>query len=139
MKALQDFLSVIQSLAPALRTVGVFNGTGIDLQKFHSRAVEVTAGAWTDGTHTITLEESDDNVSFTVVVAADLVGTLPVISSAAGQNKVHPLVDYIGAKRYVRAVLTVVGGATGAIIGVNLDRATPRYAGQVPGGLTPTF
>jgi hypothetical protein len=66
-------------------------------------------GAITDGTHTPKLQESDVSGSgFTDVVAADQIGTLAALAANTVQQ-----VSYIGAKRYVRVVVTVSGATTG--------------------------
>src|SRR5690606_18397243 len=51
------------SLAPAARTANA-NGIGVDLQGYDGALIEVATGVITDGTHTIEVKESDDNVTF---------------------------------------------------------------------------
>ena len=92
------------------------NGVSSDLKGFHSCQVIVDADAWTDGTHTITLEESSDNSNFTTVAAADIIGSTPVIDGASDDDQAYTF-GYGGFKRYVRVVTTVAGASTGAVYG----------------------
>lgn len=100
---------VQNSLAPAARTASA-NGTGVDLANFASATVAFSVGTITDGTHTPSVEESDDNSTYTAVAAADLIGTLAALASSTNQR-----VGYRGTKRYVRAVTTVAGATTGGV------------------------
>lgn len=97
------------SLAPQAFTASA-NGASADLRGFESAAVAFVVGTVTDGTHTPTVEESDDDSTWTAVAAADLSGTLANLASATVQR-----VGYRGAKRYLRAVLTVSGATVGAV------------------------
>ena len=106
------------------------NGTGIDLANLDGAAVFFVFGAWTDGTHTPKLQESDDNSSFSDVAATDQIGTLTAVSSTAGQNKNQKAV-YIGKKRYIRPVITCSGTTTGCVEGAYVVTAHQR---KLPAG-----
>ena len=108
------------SLSPAARTATA-NGAGVDLQGYEAAAAIVQFGTWTDGTHTPSLQESDDNSAFSAVAAADLTGAFTAVSSGGGSNTVQR-VGYIGAKRYVRGVMTVSGATTGAVSAIAIVR-----------------
>lgn len=112
------------SLAPAARTASA-DGTGVDLQGFDSAAVLIEAGAWTDGSHTFELQESDDNSTFTAVVDADLQGTEPVVDGATDDDQIYKL-GYTGSKRYIRVSTTVSGTTTGALYGVTVVKGHAR-------------
>lgn len=111
---------VQNSLAPAARTASD-NGTGIDLANFASATVAFVVGTITDGTHTPSVEESDDNSTFTAVAAADLIGTLAALASNTNQR-----VGYRGSKRYIRAVSTVAGATTGGVYAAVVIRGDGR-------------
>lgn len=111
---------VITSLAPAARTATA-NGTGVDLQNFQSATVAFVVGTITDGTHTPTVQESDDNSTFDAVAAADLIGTLAALATNTNQR-----VGYKGSKRYVRAVSTVAGATTGGVYSAVVLRGDGR-------------
>ncbi len=100
---------VQNSLVPAARTSSA-NGSGVDLANFASATVAFSVGTITDGTHTPSVEESDDNSSFSAVAAADLIGTLSALASNTNQR-----VGYRGSKRYIRAVTTIAGATTGGV------------------------
>jgi len=107
-------IAVMPSLSPAARVNGTTNGTNIDLRGFDAAMIAVGFGAYTDGTHTPTVQHSTDNSTFTNVASTDLDGTLTAVSSTAGAHAVQS-VGYIGANRYVRVVMTVSGATTGAL------------------------
>jgi hypothetical protein len=92
---------------------GTVNGTGIDLQDYEpgSRIMLVAGiGTRTDGTFTYTLEQSDDNSTFTAVTA--LAGTMTAISA----SNTRRTATYVPTKRYIRAVkvaASVTSGSTG--------------------------
>jgi hypothetical protein len=101
------------------------DGVSADLKGFHSCLVIIDADAWTDGTHTLVVNESDDDVTFTAVAAADLIfdvagaisstGTV-VIDGAADDDQAF-IIGYSGGSQYVRVESTAAGTTTGAIYG----------------------
>ena len=123
MRDLKNNIDVALSLSPAARTATA-NGGGVDLQGFEAAAAVVQFGTWTDGTHTPSLQESDDNSAFTAVAAADLTGGFTAVSGAGGSNTVQR-VGYVGAKRYLRGVMTIAGATTGAVSAIAIVRGVP--------------
>ncbi len=119
---LVDNIAVEESITPAAHTASA-NGAGIDLRGYQAAVVIVDAGTITDGTHTISLEESDDNSTYTAVAATDLQGSFANVASNTPQK-----VGYIGGKRYIRAVTTVSGATTGGIYGVAVIKGRPDIA-----------
>ena len=111
---------VTTSLAPAARTATA-NGTGVDLQNFHSATIAFVVGTITDGTHTPTIQESSDNSTFTDVAAGDLIGTLAALATNTNQR-----VGYKGSLRYIRAVSTVAGATTGGVYSAVVLRGDAR-------------
>ncbi len=83
--------------------------------------LELLPGLWTDGSHTFTINESDDNSTWTAVVAADIVpnpevgvyGTATTFVGITAATSLVQRIDYIGRKRYVQ-VVTAESGVTGA-------------------------
>lgn len=110
---LKNTLDAAHTLEPMVRATGTANGAGVDLQGYNAAMAVVYFGAYTNGTHTPSLEHSDDNSSYSAVQAADLDGSFTAVSSSGGAYSVQR-VGYRGAKRYLRAVMTVASGATGA-------------------------
>lgn len=126
-RSVKQDITVEQSLAPAARTASA-DGSGVDLRGYESATALIDAGAWTDGTFTFELQESDDDVTYSAVADADLVGTEPVIDAATEDLVVHEL-GYIGSKRFVRVSVTVGGTpVTGMVFGASILRSNPKYA-----------
>lgn len=124
---IKNNIDTVSSLEPALRATGTSNGSGVDLQGYGSAMVVVQFGAYTNGTHTPSLEHSDDNSTFTAAAASDMDGSFTAVSSSA--NGTTQRVGYRGSKRYIRAVMTVASGATGCYSGALVVRG---QATQVP-------
>lgn len=124
---IKNNVDVASSLEPALRATGTSNGSGVDLQGYGSAMMVVHFGAYTNGTHTPSLEHSDDNTTFTAAAASDMDGSFTAVSSSASGTTQR--VGYRGSKRYIRAVMTVASGATGCYSGALVVRG---QAAQVP-------
>jgi len=119
------------SLAPAARTSSA-NGTGVDLQGYDGAVAIIDVGAFTDGSHVITLEHATaSGGTFTTVAAPDLIGTLPTINQVGNGNQTYKA-GYVGTKRFLRAVTTVANGSTGCVYGITIVRGCRRHA---PAGL----
>lgn len=115
------------SLNPAARTAtatgaGVDRNVGADMHR--TAMVLVHTGTITDGTHTIEVQDSDDNTTFTAVADQYLQGTEPAIG-VADDDKLF-FIGYIGVRRYLRVVSTVAGATTGGIYGVSVLLGEPR-------------
>lgn len=129
MRDVKNNLAVAHSLAPLLRTTGTANGTGVDLQGYESAMAVVHFGAYTDGTHTASLEESDASGSgYAAVAAGDLLGSFTAVAASGGANTIQT-VGYRGRKRYVRVVMTSSGTTTGAASGGSIVRGRARQIG----------
>lgn len=114
MKAIKDTLAIEQSLAPAARTATA-NGSAVSLANVQGNMVVFSPGTITDGTHTPSVETSDDgSTGWAAAPAADLVGTLANLASNTPQK-----VSYIGAKAYIRPKVTVAGATTGGVYGAS--------------------
>ena len=120
-----------QSVTAANRTNGTVNGTAVNLwshsvgrQFFNGAMVLVQTGTITDGTHTVEVQESVDNSSFTAVADADLQGTEPAIA-AANDNVIYEI-GYRGSKQYLRVSVVTTGATTGGTFGAVLLLGQPR-------------
>ena len=116
-KDLLNSIEISASLAPAVRTADT-NGTGVDVSPYESATLVFHAGAegvTLSGTDKIALEieESDDDVTYTDVAAADLVGeeSAGVVKTLDDNGEAPAVysVTYLGTKRYIRAVLNYSG------------------------------
>jgi hypothetical protein len=112
MRDIKNNLDGVGSIDPASVTATT-NGSGVDLRDFDGAMIVFQAGSADTGngdeTYTPGVEESDDNSSFSAVAASDLEGTLVNMTANSVQRA-----GYKGAKRYIRAVLTL-GGTTPSI------------------------
>ena len=116
MRDIKNHIDEVTSIAPAAHAASV-NGSGVDLQGFEGAMVSFIVGTITDGTHTPSIEESDDDSTYTAVAAADLDGSLSNLASNTNQR-----VGYHGNKRYIRAVSTVSGATTGGVYAATVVR-----------------
>lgn len=119
---LYDDVLARPSLAVASRTNGTVNGAAVDkadpsggVDGFTTALVVVVAGTITDGTHTVTVQDSDDGSSFAAAATSDVRGG-PVALTSANSNTIAEL-GYDGPKRYIRASVTVAGATTGGTVG----------------------
>lgn len=122
---LKSNVDAASGLSPAARTA-TGTGSGVDLRDYDSAMAVFAIGNWTDGTWTPSLQESDDDTTYAAVAAADLQGTFTAISGTAGEYTVQR-VGYIGAKRYVRPMLSGTG-TTGIDASAVIMRGHPRRA-----------
>lgn len=121
-------LALVATVAPAVQTATV-KGTAVDLQGYGSATAIINTGAIAgSGKFTATLQESDTTTDgdFADVAAADLLGdAFPSAGLAA--TTVYKQ-GYIGTKRYLRVVLTLVSGtsiAAGAVIALGHPASAP--------------
>lgn len=135
MRDMKNNVKSVQSITPALRTASVAAGATVDTLGYEAATFAVVAGTWTDGSHAISAEHSDDGSSWDAITASDLLGTFPTIASDGGSpedganEEATTLIGYIGNKRYVRAKSTVTGGpSTGAVYGVDVLLGRPHVA-----------
>ena len=113
----QANITIKTSIAQGAHTASV-NGTSVDLAGVDGATVYILPGTWTDGSHTIKVQDSPDNSTFTDCTAASLVpasanGAFTAITSSG--TAVAQKLGYVGTQRYIRAVSTVSGATTGAI------------------------
>lgn len=119
---LYNNLSVVTTLAPAARTASG-NGSTVDLQGYEGAMIQAVVGTITDGTHSLTVQESDDGSTWSDVAASDLQGSFANLASDTNQK-----VGYLGTKRYIRVNATVSGATTGGVYAVVVVRSNPRKA-----------
>lgn len=123
-----------RTLSPALRTNGAVNGSTVDRagvapnagKMFQAAVALIVSGTITDGTHTVSIEDSDDGTAWATVAAALLQGTPPAIA-AVDDDKVWEI-GYLGLKRYLRVVVTAAGTTTGGIVGAYVILSDPRIS-----------
>lgn len=127
MREFASNLKPVIALSAAVRA-GSSVGTVVDRLGFEALSLLVSTGDWTNGTHTVVAEESNDGTTFTTIAAGALTKALPVVD-AAGKGNQATLIGYTGDARYVRVKVNVSGSpATGAVVGAValLGRARQR-------------
>ncbi|MGY4288882.1 hypothetical protein ACVWXO_008102 [Bradyrhizobium sp. LM2.7] len=79
-----------------------------DLLGYDSCMLAMVTGTLSDAdaAFAVTVEESDDNSTFTAAAAADLIGTTALASFDFAADNVCRKIGYRGTKRYVRAKIT---------------------------------
>ena len=110
------------TMPAAVKTTTTFPATGgFNLGTAIKNKFVIDVGAYTDGTHTFTIQDSPDGTNWTNVDSSLIVGTLPTISSSAGQSQVYQI-GYLGAQPYVQIIDTVSGSpSTGMVVGVHAE------------------
>lgn len=91
-----------------------------DLALYDSAEILFETNLYVAGTSfTFSLTECDTSGgTFTAVAAADVLGTMAPITGT-GDDNLTQKVGYIGSKRYIKGLITVVSGSTGCNITVD--------------------
>ena len=122
--------SVASTIRPQAATATV-TGSTVDLKGYDAATVILDVGAWTDGTHTFSAEEAEDDGTgspdtWAAVADADLDGTEPVVDGATDDDTVVAI-GYRGNARFLRVVNTITGSpATGLVFAATVVRGAPR-------------
>ncbi|MEU6010932.1 hypothetical protein [Streptomyces sp. NPDC047453] len=120
------------ALAASVRSAST-NGTSVDRAGggalYQDALILVHAGTITDGTHTIDVQESDNDSTWTPVAASQLQGSKPALV-AADSGKVLAI-GYKGTRRFLRVSVSVTGVTTGGTYGVIVLLGSPRTASAV--------
>ena len=102
-------------------------GTAIDRQGSDGLEIIFQVGAYTDGSVTPLIEESDNNSDYTAVADANLTNTeASAALTAAGVSSI----GYVGFKRYVRAT-AVTAAASTLSVGASFVKFGLRLQGTV--------
>lgn len=124
MRDLKSNILAVPSLAPAAQIDATATGAGVDCRGYDSVTALVNTGTVT-GTWTPSLEESDDDSTYTAVAAADLIGEFAAITTA-NDNAVQQ-VGYRGSARYVRVLYTETATGT-AFVAASIVLGHPHQA-----------
>lgn len=116
LRDLTNNLNVEESIRPQVAT-GAVNGQTIDTRGSDSVMIAVSIGAITgsSGDATVTLEESEDDSTWTDVADDDIIGTEPTLAA----NTAYQF-GYSGSQRYVRAVFALGGETDVAVAAVGV-------------------
>ena len=128
---LHSGLDVSQDIATVAHSGNAaVNGTGVNFDNNVSAVVVFEAGVVTDGTHTPTVEESNDGSAWSTVAAADLHGTLVAVTTA--NDPLTQTVGYKGEMSNIRAVWTDAGSTSGALTGALVLLGGRKQTGGSP-------
>ena len=129
-KDLHNLISVTTAIALTAVADGEdVAGVAIDRQGSDGLEFIFQVGAYTDGSVTPLIEESDDNVTYTAVADADLTNTeASAALSAAGVSSI----GYIGDKRYVKATAATAAGST-----LSVGASAVKYGLRLRGTVNP--
>ena len=123
MRDITQNIGTVLAIAPAVQTATV-NGAPIDTTNFESAAIVISTGAIVGaGNFTAKIQDSQDGTNFADVAAQFLVGSLPAALAASSTYKQ----GYLGAARYIRAVLTLNSG-TSIVAGAVAVLGNPKVA-----------
>lgn len=125
MRDIRSNSDLAPSLQPAARTNGTATGSTVDRQGYDAAMVVFSFGAWTDGTHTPSVQHSTNGTAWDACGTADLQGTVAAVSGTAGQNAIQR-VGYVGNRRYVRAMMVTASATTGAVSAGLVVRENPH-------------
>lgn len=104
--------AAISVLLPGARYTATGNGTGVDMQDYEGTVAVVSSfsAGGSGATLDLTIEESDDNSTGWVAIAAGQYGTAFTQHANTAASQIRTL-DVQGRKRYWRGVRTVAGTA----------------------------
>lgn len=110
----RESMSVL-ALTSATRTNGTVTGSTVDRGGNGDPSVlfVITTAAVTDGSHTFTVQDSDDGTTWAAAAAGDVQGTAPVVNSTKANTVLD--VGYRGIRRYCRLSVTTSGATTGGV------------------------
>jgi hypothetical protein len=116
---LYDMVVAKRTVSPAVRANGTVNGTAVDRASTggsDGSLVVIQTGTVTDGSHAVSIEDSDDGSNgWTAVPAGQLQSSAPTIV-AADDDKLYE-VGVLSSRRYLRVVVVTTGATTGGVVG----------------------
>jgi hypothetical protein len=118
-RSVYNNVRAVAAIGPGTQRVnGTVNGATIDRygNDAYARSVAfvILSGTITDGTHAVTIEDSDNGTDWSTAAAGDVQGSLPSFAST-DDNKLFE-VGYVGPRRYVRCNLVTSGATTGGFL-----------------------
>jgi hypothetical protein len=130
MAGLRDIASNLDpdvSILPDANRTATVTGSSVDLRGYNSAMVCAYFGVITDGTWTASVEESDNDSTFTAVAAGDLIGSFTTAGSSTDET--IQKVGYRGDARYIRVVVTeTTASSTGAEFAAFVVKGHPNQA-----------
>lgn len=110
MKDIAERLGFENTIDPQNNT-GDVTGNQVDVSGFRSIAIALQVGAVTDGTHSFTIQESDDGSNWSDIPAEELDGSLDDVDT---DNDGNQKVNLMTSKKYIRVNVSASGTTDGA-------------------------
>lgn len=140
-------LNLASGTVPKNNSTSTINGADVNLGGYDGAVFYIIPIAYTDGTHTFTIQESADNGSgspagYTTVATTDLVlwtantltdftpqriGSSQPLAYSGSSNFIYQRIGYIGGQIWVRCSVTASGVTTGASYLVIGEPNRPRF------------
>src|SRR4051794_16243249 len=111
--ALYDYAVVRRTVAPAVRTNGTVNGAAVNLGAYGSESaiVAINTGTITDGSHAVSVQDSDDGTTWGNVGAGRLTVAPPTLTSADSNSFFE--IGVTATKAFLRVVVVTTGATSG--------------------------
>jgi hypothetical protein len=112
-----EYVVVRRSVSPAVRTNGTLNGAAVNLSTYgaESGIAFINTGTVTDGSHAVSVEESDTGAGgWSAIPAGRLSATPPTITSANSDTQFET--GFSAGKAFVRVVIVTTGATTGGLL-----------------------
>ncbi len=126
--SLFDETRLVASLNPAVRTNGTANGTAVDTnlnrQNFRVALLLVAAGVITDGSHTVSVEDSVNGSTGWVAVPADRLEGAALVALTTGARQERGIV-LDPTRPFLRAVAVTTGATTGGLFCADIMLGQP--------------
>lgn len=124
--ALYDYAVVRRTVAPAVRSNGTVNGAAVNLGAYGSESaiVAINTGTITDGSHAVSVQDSDDGSTGWANVAAGRLTAIPPTITSADSNTLFEI-GVVLAKGYIRVVIVTTGATTGGAISATVVAGEP--------------
>lgn len=122
----KNLLAALSIDPQAITSDTTTNGASMDVRGYDAAMVIFQSiDAVTDGSYALTIQESDDDITFTDVDSSEQIGTLTAFtSSAEGMQQA----GYVGNKRYIRAVITSTSTTCGGTFAASIIAGYPHNA-----------
>lgn len=113
-------LGSIGTVATAISSDTTTAGGVIDTAGFDSITFEIFSNAYTDGTYTPLINESDDSGMSGETAATDNDLTVTEANAAVSAANTVSYISYVGNKRYITCDIVSTSTTSGATVGVNV-------------------
>lgn len=124
--SLYDVVTVRRSLSPLVRANGTASGAAVNLgiSGSDSAIVAVVTGLITDGSHAVSVEESDTGTgAWTAIPVGRLSGALPTMTATDDDTQFE--IGVVAGKQFLRAVVTTTGATTGGLFAAVIATGEP--------------